>query len=309
MEQVQVSIVCNTYNHEEYIKDALDSFLMQETNFKYEVLIHDDASTDKTADIIREYEAKYPNIIKPIYQKENQYSQKKSIAIYQYPRVKGKYIAFCEGDDYWLDPLKLQKQYDIMEAHPEIDICTHGAISVNAETKKKINNITPSKENRIMPMEEVIMGDGGYVAANSIFYRAELNNDIPEFRRQFKYQYCIKLQGTIRGGMYYIADVMSAYRVLTKSSWTRNMAQNPEKWIAFHEAKRNMFRLLDEFTEFKYTKTIQEKMDIDRFYLLLQTRQYKEARKKEYKKYYKKLSFKQRCGIFLRAKFPWLIKN
>ena len=119
-----VSIQCITYNHEEYIKDAIEGFLIQETNFPVEILIHDDASTDRTADIIREYELKYPHLFKPIYQKENQYSKKKGVITrIQNERVKGKYIAKCEGDDYWTDPLKLQKQVDFMEENLEYVAC------------------------------------------------------------------------------------------------------------------------------------------------------------------------------------------
>ena len=125
-ERPLVSICCITYNHEPYIRDCLEGFVMQRTNFPFEVLIHDDASTDRTADIIREYEAKYPDIIKPIYQTENQYSRGKSIwGEFQFPFARGKYIALCEGDDFWTDPRKLQIQYDYMEAHPECSLCFH----------------------------------------------------------------------------------------------------------------------------------------------------------------------------------------
>lgn len=306
---VEISIICNTYNQEDYIRDALESFLMQKTNFNFEILIHDDASTDKTAEIIREYEEKYPDIVKPIYQKVNQYSQKITIVrTYQFPRVQGKYIAFCEGDDYWTDPLKLQKQYDYLEAHPEVDICAHAAISVEASTKKIIEEIAPSKESRILPFEEVIMGDGGYVAANSVLYRSEINKDIPRFRKEFGYQYTTKLHASIKGGMYYMAEIMSAYRVLAKGSWTSRMGNDINKWTSFHESKRNMYRLLDEYTEYKYTKTIQEKIEVDEFYHLIQTKQYKEAIKKENKKYFKKLPKKLRRGIWINARFSWLRK-
>ena len=121
-----VSVCTLAYNHEPYIRECLDGILMQKTNFAFELLIHDDASTDGTADIIREYEAKYPDIIKPIYQTENQYSKGVKInATIQFPRAKGKYIALCEGDDYWTDPLKLQKQVDFMEANPNCSLCCH----------------------------------------------------------------------------------------------------------------------------------------------------------------------------------------
>jgi len=131
-----VSVMCLAYNHEKYIEDALKGFLIQETDFPFEVLIHDDASTDNTADIIREYEALYPNIIKPVYQSENQWSRDKEvIRNAQYGRVKGKYLAYCDGDDYWVDPKKLQKQVKFLEKNIEYVVCGHGFI-VKYENKK-----------------------------------------------------------------------------------------------------------------------------------------------------------------------------
>ena len=127
----EVSICCITYNHAKYIRDALDSFLMQKTTFPIEIIIHDDASTDGTADIIREYEAKYPDIIKPIYQTENQYSKGVRIFLSIIPLAKGKYIAVCEGDDFWTDPKKLQIQYDFMESHPDYSLCMHGRYNLD----------------------------------------------------------------------------------------------------------------------------------------------------------------------------------
>ena len=124
--EMMVSILTLAYNHEPYIRQCLDGIVMQQTNFKFELLIHDDASTDGTAEIIREYDAKYPEIVKPIYQTENQYSKHVPIGTtYLYPRAQGKYIALCEGDDYWTDPLKLQKQVDFLESHPDYVMCSH----------------------------------------------------------------------------------------------------------------------------------------------------------------------------------------
>ncbi|WP_111709643.1 glycosyltransferase family 2 protein [Lutibacter citreus] len=135
-DKLLVSICCITYNHEKFIKQCLDGFLMQQTNFEFEILIHDDASTDGTVAIISEYENKYPNIIKPIYQKENQFSQGINPDFtYNYPRAKGKYIAICEGDDYWTDPLKLQKQVDFLEANTSVVIC---GTQVKKLTKDKV---------------------------------------------------------------------------------------------------------------------------------------------------------------------------
>jgi glycosyltransferase involved in cell wall biosynthesis len=122
--QVLVSIVCITYNHEKYIRQALDGFVMQKTSFPFEIIVHDDASTDSTANIVREYEKNYPRLFNNIYRIENWYSQGKDILGYLFQDVvKGKYIALCEGDDYWTDPYKLQKQVDFLEEHEDYDLC------------------------------------------------------------------------------------------------------------------------------------------------------------------------------------------
>lgn len=120
-----VSVSTIVYNHERFLRQCIEGVLNQQTNFAFEYLIHDDCSTDSSADIIREYAAKHPNIIKPVFETENQYSKGGpwGSAVWNYPRAKGKYIALCEGDDYWTDPLKLQKQVDFMESHPEYSVC------------------------------------------------------------------------------------------------------------------------------------------------------------------------------------------
>jgi glycosyltransferase involved in cell wall biosynthesis len=134
MESVSlVSISCLTYNHAPFLRECFDSFLAQKTNFDIEVLVHDDASTDGTQEIIQEYTSRFPAIFKPIIQKENQYSQGvRGIAVrFNFTRSKGKYIATCEGDDYWTDPLKLQKQVDFLEANPNYSMCCTNYSEIN----------------------------------------------------------------------------------------------------------------------------------------------------------------------------------
>ena len=127
--EILVSICCLTYNHAPYIRQCLDGFLMQKTYFKYEVIIHDDCSTDGTTDIVREYAEKYPDVIVPIIQSVNQYQNgnKRIEESYIYPKARGRFFAMCEGDDYWTDPYKLQKQVDFLESHPEYSMCFHRA--------------------------------------------------------------------------------------------------------------------------------------------------------------------------------------
>lgn len=125
MEAPLVSISCVSYNHATFIRHCLDGMLMQKTSFPIEILIHDDCSTDGTTEIIKEYEAKYPSLIFALYENENQYSKGAWVDGFNYRRAKGKYIAYCEGDDYWTDPLKLQKQVDFMESHTDYSVCFH----------------------------------------------------------------------------------------------------------------------------------------------------------------------------------------
>lgn len=130
-----VSICCITYNHEDFIKDSIEGFLMQRTTFPIEIIIHDDASTDRTAEIIQEYARQHPDLFITILQKENQYSQGiRPFPNFVFPRARGKYIALCEGDDYWIDPLKLQKQVDFLEKHQEYSL-----IYANENTKNNTN--------------------------------------------------------------------------------------------------------------------------------------------------------------------------
>jgi len=155
--QPMVSIACLAYNHGKYIRDTLDGFLMQKTTFPVEILIHDDASADNTAEIIREYEARHPNLFKVIYQTENQYSKGNKPAILNRGRAKGKYVALCEGDDYWTDPLKLQKQVDFLEVNENYSMaCSNYSI---VDENKEVIDLWAWKGDKTNPVisQEVIL--------------------------------------------------------------------------------------------------------------------------------------------------------
>ena len=128
-ESILVSIQCLVFNHEPFLRRCLDGFVMQKTDFCYEAIVHDDASSDNSANIIREYAEKYPEIIKPIFETENQFSKHDgSLGRIIQKEFRGKYIALCEGDDFWTDPLKLQKQVDYLESHPDCTLCFGNAL-------------------------------------------------------------------------------------------------------------------------------------------------------------------------------------
>jgi len=157
-----VSISCLTFNHGPFLRQCLDGFLMQKTSFPFEIIIHDDCSTDDTAMIIEEYTQRYPNIIFPIYQPENQYSKgfRGMTVKYNFPRCRGKYIALCEGDDYWTDPSKLQKQIDFLEVNPDFAGCSH-LISVDNYKKEEYNyNTDDYKNSRVSDTPKDVLGIG-----------------------------------------------------------------------------------------------------------------------------------------------------
>ncbi|MFA7615940.1 MAG: glycosyltransferase [Weeksellaceae bacterium] len=250
MQNPLVSISCTTYNHEPYIRQCLDGFLMQQCDFEFEIVIHDDASTDETQEIIKEYQKKFPDIIKPIFQTENQYSKTGSgiMARYNFPRAQGKYIALCEGDDYWTDPLKLQKQVDILEKNTNIDICSHASFKniKDIQTDKLIGYWGESK--RFFSFEEVIMNFAATAPLHSILIRnknIELIRDIVTVSlgghsmTQILYSY--------PNGLIYLPDRMSVYRVGSQSSISKILFKNDKDFL-----KRQLknFRGLDVLSKF-----------------------------------------------------------
>lgn len=304
---VQVSIICNAYNHEKYIRDALEGFVMQKTNFAFEVLIHDDASTDKTADIIREYEAKYPDIIKPIYQNENQYSKGGGVsARFQIPRIRGRYVAFCEGDDYWTDPLKLQKQFDAMEAHPEVDMCAHGSLIIDAASGKEILKVDLSSSPCVIRVEEVIYGGGGFVSTASLFYRHTIYENQPKFRQVLSLDYTLQILGSLRGGLLYLNDCMCNYRYHTENSWS--LSHTAESKRRLFDRLKCALEVLDEETNYKYSETIRRRIIKYEFEELIGKDKYSEVLSRKYRSVLKECSVLERIEIWIKAKFPILMR-
>lgn len=255
-DKIMVSICCLAYNHVNFISDALEGFLMQETDFGYEILVHDDASTDGTADVIREYEKKYPDLIKPIYQTENQYSKGVKIApTFNYPRAKGKYIAFCEGDDYWTDPRKLQIQFDYMEEHPEVVCCYHGDYVLTEEGLTKKSRVPPQYQ-RSYTSEEMMLGRT-YISPLTMFYRnLDIFKDYPEESAMVKNgdTFLISMLGQFGSGTFLTNIEPAIYRVHEGGIWSkksdverRAMALNTWFWLAEYYSRIGNTNAEDKF--------------------------------------------------------------
>ena len=234
---ILVSVCCITYNHEPYIRQCLEGFMMQKTTFPFEVLIHDDASTDGTAGIIKEYEVKYPNIIKPIYQKENQYSKGIKISpTFQYPRAKGKYIALCEGDDYWIDPYKLQKQVDFLETHSEYGLCYAKAKCFNQEKQQwegKLGEDYVSFENLLCE---------NTIPTLTVMFRKILlfqyYREIDICKMNWKMgDYPLWLWIAEKSKLYFQSQTVAVYRILKESA---SHSQSQERYIQFYQSCRDI---------------------------------------------------------------------
>ena len=233
----KVSVLCATYNHEEYLRQTLDSFVNQKTDFPFEVLVNDDASTDSTGDIIREYAAKYPDVIRPFYQKENLYSRR--INLYDvvfFPACRGEYIAVCEGDDYWNDPEKLQLQVNWLDTHPEYSASVHNSIGRFTDQPDKV--LFAQDGDRDIPFEQVVQGMSHAYHTSSILARREFILNPPDYRDVAYHQgyftdYAIGVRLGLSGKVRFLDRCMSVYRIGSNpSAWSKGVGQE------YHKLKR-----------------------------------------------------------------------
>ncbi|MDH6306112.1 glycosyltransferase involved in cell wall biosynthesis [Parabacteroides sp. PF5-5] len=251
---IKVSICCVTYNHRDYIRQCLEGFLMQKTNFAFEILIHDDASTDGTTAIVREYAAAYPGLIRPLIQTENQYSSRTRaiVTTFLLPISRGEYIALCEGDDYWIDPLKLQKQVDVLDKDPGVSLCMHNSIVVFPDGKRKVKKIY--RESQQALMLDIIRRKRIYWPTASMVYRKALMDDYPDFcLRSHVGDSPLILYLATRGKVYYLQEDMSVYRKGTPGSHGKRLRANDtsgqQKLI---ETELEMLDRFNELTDSRY---------------------------------------------------------
>lgn len=276
-----IAIRCMTFNHSAYITDAMNGFTMQQTTFPFLAVIVEDASTDGEQEVIKSYISKNFGCIGKNGNKEwetedacwifAKHKENKNCCfvvvflkknLYGNPKKKlevikewcdSKYIALCEGDDYWTDPLKLQKQVDFLENHIDYSMCTHAAFwESNGELYKRG---CQHEEECALSTDEVIKCGGLYLATASLIYRKELVNDSPEWRELSDIgDFPLQILGTLRGGLWFFPASMCVYRFQHAGSWT---AMISDRFIehAFTEIK--WLRLLDKDTDKKYHKAIQ----------------------------------------------------
>ena len=312
---LMVTIQCFTYNQEPYIRQCLDGFVMQKTNFRFEAIVHDDASTDGTADIVREYAEKYPDIIKPIFETENQYSKHDgSLGRIMDEHTHGKYVAFCEGDDYWTDPLKLQKQYDGMENHPEcsISVCKVNTINKDGKLLSKTIPHHRSSFSEIVTIDE-FMYNQFYLGlwtfhTSSFFVRREMLLLFREYKthvfRNFPYgDMPLLLTAMLNGNAFYIPETTGVYRVFSGGYYSILYA-HPEIAIRNEKSLIQAYHDLDEFTNMKYHDILQNRILRGEIKIAQLSRNMKELFKKKYFPIYRISGVEKTISTFLYALSP-----
>jgi len=230
MNTPKVTIICNSYNHEKYINKALDSFIMQKVDFSFKILIHDDASTDNTLKIIKEYMKRYPKLIKTIFEKSNQYSKgiRGITAKKIMPIIKSRYIALCEGDDYWTDENKLQKQVDFLDKNPSHTICFHSAI-IKFDNNMKQDQIMPSPQYPIAFTLENLLGDN-YIPTSSILYR-KINYSAISKKNFTPGDWYLNIYHASKGKIGFIDMPMSVYYRHSKGIWFESLKDSDKLYI------------------------------------------------------------------------------
>ena len=310
-DNILVSVLCTAYNHEAYLRDALESFVTQQTSFAFEVLVNDDVSTDSTRDIIREYAAKYPAIIRPFYQKENLYSQ--NIDIYQtvfYPNARGKYVAFCEGDDYWTDPTKLQRQVDWLEAHPAYSACVHNTVlhfcAGNGEADRPL--VSRSSDCDIS-LADIIPGMSGAYHTSSLVAKAELLASPPDFyyvASEYGFgDYPDALWLGLHGPIRYLDRCMSVYRInSTPAAWSSGVDGQYGKLRQFIVGKVEMLRAFRPHAPTEAQPLVDRTILEREFELMYIEGRDREQRKPPYDRLLREMPLSYRVKNWVKCSFP-----
>lgn len=252
-----VAIRCIAYNQEKYIRKTLDGFVMQKTDFHFVAIVHDDASTDNTASIIREYTEKYPDIIKPIFETENQYGKLGNplgkIMQQAIDATGAKYVAYCEGDDYWTDALKLQKQVDFLENNPDFTMCFNSIEVVNEITGNKypLAEVETREYSGNEIIESMILQTASVVIRKEIFL-SEKYKKAKEDSRFKSGDITLYLTAASMGRIYCIADFMSVYRI-NSGGITNVMRKDPFMFV-------NEVKLMNEYFGDRFSRSFKNNL-------------------------------------------------
>ena len=313
-ENIKVSVLCPVYNHEKYIRQTLESFLAQKTDFRYEIIVNDDASTDHSAEIIKEFAEKYPDIVVPLFHRENAYRQGiNPIQEFMIPAARGRYIAFCEGDDCWTDENKLQMQVNWMDSHPEYSACVHNTTNIYCDTGKEEPYNSIYGEDRDLTLREVLHGVGGVFHTGSVLAKEELIRNPPDFylisAKHHVGDHPRAIWYAINGKIRYLNREMSVYRrKSTPVSWSSRMYEN-DFIIDRLQGAVEMFEAVRKYIPEEYAPLLEETLLDYRWELLQAEGKFKELKTPPYDRIFKEKPLSQRLWIDLKQYFPGVYRT
>lgn len=304
-----ISIICITYNHIQYIDQCLISLLSQQTRYSFEVIIHDDNSTDGTKEIIEQYKRRFPTIIKAIIQEENQYS--KGIRILPFlamPACTGELYAICEGDDYWISTDKLDRQADFMIHNKEVVLTCHAAQIVDAATNESITTHYPKEKAGFILPDEVILGDGNLIPTPSIMVRSCIRDNIPKWWEEAHISdYPLVLKAILLGKVYNFNESWCAYRIGVANSWN-SLMQDTFTTKIYHADR--MKKILTGFlteSKKKYSNSAKIMMSEYYFAALVRTKDSHDGKILKYKEIINYLIWPDKILIYLKLKINFRI--
>tara|TARA_R110002049_G_scaffold224693_4_gene396421 strand:+ start:1323 stop:2393 length:1071 start_codon:yes stop_codon:yes gene_type:complete len=253
-----VSIICTTYNHEQYIEDAIRGFLIQKTTFPFEIIIHDDASTDETRNIVDKYAKQYPGLIKAIIQEENQYSKGTRVMLLAASYGTGQFLALCEGDDFWISPEKLQTQVESLDKFSDCEICFHSAIKTTQGKPDKQLFCKRANDMALFDVPPIIRCGGSFMPTASMLIKKTFFDRVLQenysFYKKHLTGYYYQIFCSLSGGALYIDRPMSVYRSFSSGSWTEKMTDNQEFYKRWLSNYISSLREANAITEYKYSE-------------------------------------------------------
>jgi len=261
-EPILVAIQCLVYNHEPYLRDCFEGLVMQKTNFRFVAIVHEDASADGSVAIIREYAEKYPEIFRPIYETENQWSKPDGslgrIMNEAIVATGAKYVAMCEGDDYWTDPYKLQKQVDFMESHPDYAMCFHEVKVFNQVTQQYEENTITRDVPGTSDISELAKGNFIHTVSVMFRYNKAVEEKISWMGVIHPGDYVMWMLYAETGKIYKLPEKMAVYR-LGSGVWSGGkgigndlsmLITLTKLWGALPQVREELWRQICQFKQY-----------------------------------------------------------
>lgn len=306
---IDITVVVMTYNQKDYIKQALDSILSQEVSADFDILIHDDCSDDGTYQILLDYQKKHPRKIRIIRQDSRKFlNEGFNMMIYNHvvPHISSRYVAYCDGDDYWCDNLKLQKQYNFMELHQEYSMCFHCSYQLRQ------NNDMSSKwfikdEGDIGLIDLINEQPGIPIATSSLFVRTTTFINFSDWRKLYSVEDLpLYLTAAIKGKIHRLSDIMCVYRQFSNGSWSSQNKDNLKRLISHQENLVKGITLFDKATNYQYHEFVVNHIEGCEFRIARLKGDLETVFLKKNRRFLKQLSKKDKFSLKLQYKLPFL---